>query len=253
MDKTQSKRLISYELKNASGNIWSIAFGLVFPIFFGVVIYKGSLSQIPESFAKEFGTALFLSMIIMSINSILLIGYATNLSLELVDKVTLRLNLFGISQKAIVVSKLIAQMILFVICVLIYTFFYYILVGIAKPALTGLLIYILSISVLSIITFVLGHGLANLFQKFGPTYAVTMMFMLGTMFVSGMMGLQLEQLPKFLKNLTYILPYVYISQDFYKVWMGESYNFVPFIQSMIFLASFSLLVLLFSFYYRRRK
>lgn len=253
MNNKISRRLVKYELKNASGNIWSIIFGLFFPIIFGVIIYKGSLSQLPESFAREFGTALYLSMVIMSINSILLIGYATNLSIEIGERINLRLNLFGISQKNLVLTKLISQMILFIICFLIYTLLFYILVGIETPVFSGFIIYILSVFVLSIFTFILGNGLANLFQKFGPTYAATMAFMFGTMFLSGMMGFPLEQMPKAMQNISYIFPYVYISRDFYKIWMGESYNLVPFIQSMILFGALAMGVLLISFYKNRRK
>ncbi len=253
MNKLLSKRLIKYELKNASGNIWSIMFGLVFPIAMGIMIYKASLSTIPEDFHRTFGTILFISFTVMAINSILLIGYATNLSLELEQKVTLRLNLFGISQKTLVSSKLIAQLIVFTICFLIYAITMFIIVGVETPTISGLLIFLMSIYLLCGISFVFGHGIANIFQKFGPTYAISMVVMMGSILFSGMMGIKVEQFPKVVQKISYTLPYTYIAEDFYKVWKGEAYNFVPFIQSLIFFGGLSVIILLFSFYHRRRK
>ncbi|WP_164995900.1 ABC transporter permease [Miniphocaeibacter massiliensis] len=253
MNSKLSKRLISYELRNATGNIWSILFGLVFPVIMGIIIYKGSLSSIPKDFAKQFATILYISFTAMTINSILLIGYGVNLSLELAEKITLRLNLFGISQKTLVLGKLIAQLIVFAICYFMYTVVLYLAIGIETPTFIGALIYLISILLLCIISFVFAHGIANLFQKFGPTYAVSMVIMLGTMLLGGMMGVKVEQFPKIIQNISYMLPYTYISQDFYKVWIGESYNFVPFIQSILFYGGLSVAILLFSFYYRRRK
>lgn len=253
MNKVISKRLIGYELKSASGNIWSIIFGLFMPIIYGVIIYKAYVPQVTESVAREFATGLYMSMAVMAINAILLIGYAANLSLELEQKVTLRLNLFGISNRTIVMSKLIAQLSLFIICYLIYTISFKLLVGFELPTINGLFIYMLSVFIISIISFVMAHGIANIFQKFGPTYAITMFIMLGTMFLSGVMGIQVENLPKAVQKISYLLPYTYLTKDFYKVWMGKSYNFVPFIQSILFFGGLSIIILLFSFYYRRRK
>ena len=90
---------------------------------------------------------------------------------------------------------------------------------------------------LGIICFILAHGIANLLGKFGPTYCVTMLLYFGFMVLGGMMGISYDQMSKGMQTVAKMLPMTYISRDFVTVWTGKNYNFMPMIQSYLFLAA----------------
>lgn len=72
------------------------------------------------------------------------------------------------------------------------------------------------------------------------------------MILCGMMGVRTEQLPKALKTIAYTLPMTYVSNDFIDFWQGGSYNFVPLIQSFLFLGAIAGILLILSLYKNRR-
>ena len=48
------------------------------------------------------------------------------------------------------------------------------------------------------------------------------------------MGISYEDLQKGAQLVAKMLPVMYINHDFYKVWIGEAYEFMPLIQSFLF-------------------
>ena len=53
----------------------------------------------------------------------------------------------------------------------------------------------------------------------------------------GMMGISYDQMSKGMQTVAKMLPMTYISRDFVTVWTGKNYNFMPMIQSYLFLAA----------------
>ncbi|MDY5911587.1 MAG: ABC transporter permease, partial [Inconstantimicrobium porci] len=81
---------------------------------------------------------------------------------------------------------------------------------------------------------------------------VTMLIYFGAMMVSGMFGVKVDKLAKPLRYVAYLLPTTYISQDFIDFWQSGSYNFAPFVQSVIFVAVVGVLVLSYALYKNSR-
>ena len=82
-------------------------------------------------------------------------------------------------------------------------------------------------------------GVACICRSFGRTYCVSMMLYFAFMIFSGMMGVEYADLPKWAQAVARMLPVTYINRDFYQVWLGEAYNFMPMIQSYLFLGAVS--------------
>ena len=103
-------------------------------------------------------------------------------------------------------------------------------VGVEAPKMSGLVIYMICILVLSAIMFCLAYAISGLLKKFGATY-------FGFMVLGGMMGITYDNMPEGLQIAAQMLPITYINRDFHTVWKGESYNYVPMLQSYLLLAA----------------
>lgn len=53
------------------------------------------------------------------------------------------------------------------------------------------------------------------------------------------MGISYQDLPKWVQSAAKLLPVTYINRDFYKIWTGETYNYIPMLQSYLFLGAVS--------------
>lgn len=246
MKKRLSWRLVQYELRNIIGNIFVVIFGVIFPILMSVLFSIVFKKQIPEDMYSKTVTGIFITMSMIIPMAVLLIGYAANYSQELEKEIPLRLNLFGFREKTMLVAKMIAYLIFTTGAFLLYCITDLLVLEIQIPRLSSVIILIVSLYVLSIILFVLAHGLASIFKKFGPTYAVSMILYFGFMILCGMMGLTVDQLPKVLKVIAKAFPMSYISSDYVEFWQKGSYNFAPLIQSFLFFGAVSFIVLIFS-------
>lgn len=111
------------------------------------------------------------------------------------------------------------------------------------PSFASVIILIGSLYLLSIIFFVLAHGIALFIKKFGPTYAITTILYFLIMILSGMFGVQAKDFPAPLMKIAYLFPTTYISSEFADFWQGGSYNFMPYIQSLLLFTAVSAIVL----------
>jgi len=66
------------------------------------------------------------------------------------------------------------------------------------------------------------------------------------MILGGMMGIPYDSLPEWAKFLAKLLPVTYVNKDFYKIWIGDPYNFMPMVQSFLFLTAVAGILLLFA-------
>ncbi len=238
--------LISYELRNITGNIFVIFFGVIFPITMSALFSVIFKTEVPENMYAEAITGLFITMSMIIPMAVLLMGYAANYSQELEKDIPLRMNLFGFQEKTMLAAKLVAYLIFTTAAFILYAVVDSFLLDLQVPKPASALCFIAALYVLSAIFFILAHGIATIFRKFGPTYAVSMFLYFGFMILCGMMGITVDQLPSGLKAIAKVFPMSYISSDFITFWQGGTYNFVPMIQSFLFFGAVSSIILILS-------
>jgi ABC-2 type transport system permease protein len=236
-------RLFLYEVRNIKGNIFVIIFGIFFPIIMSIISVKVFLKEVPDEMMAEAVARVFITMSIVIPMATVFIGYAATFSQEIENKIPMRMRIFGYSEKSLLLAKMAANLFFLTIGLIIYTVADFAFIGIPMPSPSAACILILSLYALSVVFFVLAHGLALIFRKFGPTYAVTMVFYFGSMILCGMFGSMPSQFPRPLQFFAYLLPMSYMSEDFADFWKGGSYNFVPFIQAFLFFAAISCIIL----------
>lgn len=245
-NKKLSFRLLKYELLNVSGNFFTIFFGLVFPILMSIVFSRTLLKDLTGEIRATTMTGLYISMSLILPLSILLIGYSVTYAQELEKGVPLRMHLFGYKQSTMLAARLIAYFIFMTGAFLIYTIVDCLVLDIQPPSLFAAICYIITLYLLGIILFILAHGIAGILKKFGPTYAIAMTLYFTFMILCGLMGIQVENLPKTLQKVAYTLPMTYVSKDYIDFWQGGNYNFAPIIQSFLFLGAVAVIVLMYS-------
>ncbi len=244
--KQLSWKLVKYELRNIAGNIFVIIFGVIFPIMMSALFSFVFKEQVPEEMYSKMITGIFITMSMIIPLAVLLIGYAANFSQELEKDVPLRLNLFGFRERTVLAARMIAYLIFTTAALMLYIGSDLLMLDIQMPKLSSAIYFILCLYALSVILFVLSHGLALIFRKFGPTYAVSMFLYFGFMILCGMMGVSVDMLPQSLKAIARVFPMSYISSDFVEFWQGGSYNFAPLVQAFLFFGAISFLVLIIS-------
>ena len=251
--KKLTLRFVGYELRNAVGNWFSVFFGVAFPILMSLLISKAFAGEMPAESVPAFETGVFISMSLVVPMATLLIGYAANYSQELEKEVPLRLRLFGCPEGVLLGAKMIANLIFVTAALAVYTAADILLLRIEPPAAGSALLLVFSIYLLALILFVLAHGVATLFGRFGPTYAVTMTLYFGFMIICGLMGVPVERLPAGVQAAANVLPMTYIGNDFAGFWQGGSYDFGPLVLSFAILGAISFATLLLGLWKRRRR
>lgn len=243
--KLISASMILFELRNVIGNPFIHIFGIGMPIFFLIILSKSVTSGMNDAdLVSTIVTSMFLSIGPLIPLATIFIGYAASCSQEIEKGIPQRMELFGISKKVSLCNRAISEGIFMLLAFLIYIFVAVVTLNLKKPVISGVLIYIVCILVLSIILFVLAHAIANLLRKFGATYCITMLLYFAFMVLGGMMGISYDQMPKGMQIAAKMVPMTYISKDFVTVWGGKNYNFMPMVQSYLFLAAVAGILLL---------
>lgn len=242
--KRCSRRLVLYEIRNVLGNPFVYMFGIFFPILMLFIITKAVQADVPESVVPQANTAVFITMSLIIPMAVVLLGYSSNYSQELEKEIPLRMKLFGIPEKSVLLAKIIAQSAVMAAGLILYTIVAYAALDMQTPRISSALCLIVCLFLLGGIFFALAHGVASILKKFGPTYAIMMAVYFGVMVLCGMMGVQVDQLPEFLQKLAALLPMSYISSDFIDFWTEGSYNYAPLAQSFLFFGAVSGIILL---------
>lgn len=251
--KICSLQLIKYELRNLNGNLMSHFFGIVFPNLMSLFISKAACAEVPEEMMRQqVVTSVMLSMSLIMPMSTMLLGYGALYSREVENGVPMRMHLFGIGEKSLLLAKIAAHFILLTVEFIIFAVFHGIVADIQKPALSSLLCLLVSLYMVGLIFLVLSHAIANIFRKFSITFGVEMSLYFIVMILTGMMGVRTEQLPVMLQRVAKTLPMTYISSDFVDFWQGGSYHFMPMLQAYIFMGAVTGIVLVFSLWRGRR-
>lgn len=251
--KTLSLKLIRLELVGILANWFIPFFGVVFPLLMGILLATIVLGDVPEAFLPEARTSLMLSISqIIPLASILL-GHSSIFSQELENKIPLRMRLFGFPEHVTLIAKLIAEFLFMTLAIILYVVVFFNIYKLIIPSPKAIAITLIALYLEGFICFMLAHGIANFFRKFGPTYAMTMVIYFGLMMVGGMMGIQPNQMPASFRFISSLLPFSYISQDFVNIWKGVPYSYGPFIQSLIVLGALSAIVLVLSIIFRKNR
>ncbi len=253
MNNKLSVRLIIYEIRNICGDMFTVFFGLVLPILMSLIFSQTFLKDLTGEIRTKAMTGLFIDMSLIVPLAIVLIGYSVTYALELEKNIPLRMHLFGFKQSSIIIARLIAYFIFITGSLIIYTILNCFIMDLQTPTLFSALCYIITIYLFSAVLFIFSHGIAGIFKKFGPTYAVTMILYMGCMMICGLMGIEVASFPKALQNVAFTIPITYISRDYIEFWQGGSYNFAPIIQSFLFLGAVSGIILLISLKRNSRK
>lgn len=257
MDKYMDKKkcnlgMVLYELRNINGNFMPHFFGIVFPNMMSLIFSKTLVNQVPEAMQQNVVISVMVSMSLVIPMSIMFIGYGAVYALEVENEVPLRMRLFGFHEKSLMTAKIIAHLIFLTIAFIIYAIFQTLILDIPKPAVSTLFCLLASLYLIGVILLVVAHSIANIFRKFSITFGITMCVYFTLMILTGMMGISTEQLPKMLQKIAATLPMTYISNDFADFWQGGSYNFMPFIQSFIFLGAVSGILMMYAQYRNKR-
>lgn len=251
--RQMNSRLYKYELLNIALNGYTFFFGVLFPLFFSIIIIKSVLKDVPPGTAADLSTSIFLGIAMIIPMATMFIGYAASFANEIEKQIPDRLSLYGFSQKTLLLAKLTANLTFLTAALLIYIGVDALVLDILRPTAAALVVFLLVFYSFAVILLVLAHGLGTLFRKFGPTYAITMILYFAIMMLSGMMGVSYDALPGWIHPISNLLPPKHIGQEFVAFWKGEPYNFAPLIQSLVFFAALAGLILLFSFYRQRRR
>lgn len=243
---------VVYELRNVSGNFMTHFFGVLFPNIMCVLMAKVWGKQVPAAMRAEMNTTFMLSMALVMPMAIMFIGYGALYAQELEKGVPLRMSLFGYGGRTEIMAKLIAHLAFMTVAMALYAAVQSIVLDLQRPTFPALLCLIVSLYVIGIILLVIAHSIARLCRKFSTTFGVTLILYFMMMTVTGMVGIRTNQLPGWLRRVAEMVPMTYISNDFIEFWQGGSYNFMPFIQSFIFMGALAGILLLVSAYKDRR-
>lgn len=235
--------LVKYEFRNLVGNIFAVIFGVIFPIFMSIFLGNIIGGKAPEEFREVIMTSIFISNSLMIPLATVFIGYSATFSQELEKSIPLRFRLFGYSEKTLIVSKVLAYLIFMTIALTIYVIASFSSLKVQVPSFSSAMILIVSLYFLATIFFALAHGISLFFKKFGPTYAITMTLYFAIMILSGMFGVQAKDFPEPLMKVAYLFPTTYICGEFIDFWKSGSYNFMPYIQSLVLFTAIAFIVL----------
>ena len=246
--------MIKYELRNVTGNPFVHIFGIGFPILMVILISQSIISEIPNNiYLKEAITTVFIGIGGIIPLATILMGYSITCSQDIEKQIPLRMQLFGFSEKYTMINRLIAEIIYMTLAFFIYFIVGITVLNIKMPTVSGALSYSICIYLLAGILFVMAHAIANIVKKFGLTYLISMIFYFGIMILSGMMGIKVDTLPKGIQIISNLLPTTYINNDFYSVWIGKNYNFVPMIQSYLFFIAIAGILIFVMMFKAKRK
>ena len=253
--KGLTKHLLIYEIRNATGNVFAIFFGVIFPLFMSILFANVIAGQVPVSLQMDARTSIFLSMMMIIPMATTFIGYAATYSQEIENNIHLRLDLFGIRKHTALAAKLLANLVFLLVSTGVYFAVDLSLIKIYTPTAGAVLLVIFVVILLGALLLIIAHSIANIMGKFSRTYAVTMLLYFGSMILCGMMGLQVSDFPPVIQTIAKLLPMTYMGtgSDFLTVWKGESYNPANFILSFVFLAAVAAALFLISLWKNRRR
>lgn len=236
--KMISGRMLLFEFRNVIGNPYVHIFGVGMPVLMMVIITKAVVGEIVDAeVLVSVKTSIFLGIGALIPMATIFMGYGVAHAQELEKGIPQRMELFGIGARVSLCNRIVSEVIFMVIAFSIYFGVGYGAVGVKRPKASGAVLYMICILALSVILFCLAHAIASMLRKFSLTYCVTMIIYFAMMILGGMMGISFDNMPPALQAAAKLLPVTYINKDFATIWAGESYNFMPMLQSYLLLGA----------------
>lgn len=237
-------RYLKFEIKNTLSNIFAIIFGIVFPNAMILLIYFAAKDQVGSAGLDIFAQTLLLRGSLMIPLALIFVGFAALFSQETEKRVTLRMILFGYTMKKQLVAKFLAQCIVATASITLYLAVCMSVMQVAIPSLYSAALFFLSIFLMFALFFILAFSIAMLAKRFSLTYGITMCIYFSCMILSGMMGIEYDQLPRALQYVSNLLPTTQLPEVISEHWSASGYNIASLAQSFLFLGGISILVLL---------
>lgn len=252
--KLISFQMLLFEFRKTIGNPYVHIFGVGMPVLMAIIITRAVTGEIvdPEALAAV-KTTIFLGIGAMIPMATIFMGYGVSHAQELEKGIPQRMELFGIRVSETLCNRILSEVVFMLIAFLIYFGVGYAFVGVEPPKVWGALLYVICILVFSVILFCMAHAIASLLKKFSLTYCVTMLLYFAQMILGGMMGISYDNMPSVLQAVARMLPVTYINRDFYTVWRGEHYNFVPMLQAYLMMGAMAGILLFLSVRKEMRK
>lgn len=245
--KIITPHMLKFQMLNILGNPYVHIFGVGLPVVLALLITKVAISEIPDAgIAPVVSTSIYLGMGALIPMAVLLMGYSVSYAQELSKGIPERMQLFGIRKSILFCNQVIVQMLFLTAAFLIFFLSGFLFSDIERPTASGLICYILCMAVFSIICLSLAHGIACICRSFGRTYCISMILYFAFMILGGMMGISYEDLPEWAQMIAKLLPVTYINRDFYQIWAGKTYHYMPMIQSFLFFGGISGVILFFA-------
>lgn len=236
--KLFSKRMLIFEFRNVIGNPYVHIFGVGMPVLMMVIITRAVLGEIADAeVMASVTTSVFLGIGAMIPMATIFMGYGIAHAQELEKGIPQRMELFGIAVRVSLFNRILSEVIFMALAFLVYFAVGYAVVGVKSPTAVGVLMYAVCILALSILLFCLAHAIASMLRKFSLTYCVTMLIYFAMMILGGMMGISFDNMPLVMQAVAKLLPVTYINRDFASIWAGESYNYMPMLQSYLLLGA----------------
>ena len=251
-----SLKLIKYELKNMTSNIFVVIFGVIFPIFmamlFGFIIFDEIAAADAGYNAQRIYAMLFILFSGMIPLATMFIGHAENYALELESGVIQRMKLFGFSERTMLAAKLIANTVFLTGALIIYFAVLFIAFDMAAPTAAGIFTLIIYLYAFAVVLMVLSHAIATLCGRFSLTFGITMGMYFLFLVLGGMMGANPAQFPAALRYLSMALPMYYVTTYMIDLWTGEPFSFLGLSLSMLGFAIASAGLLVFSVWFNKK-
>lgn len=233
-----SLQMLAFEFRKTIGNPYVHIFGVGMPVLMMIIITRAVGAEIAEGeILSSVVTTVFLGIGSLIPMATIFMGYGVSNAQEIEKGIPLRMELFGIRTGVSLCNRILSELIFMVIAFVIYFVVGYVAVDLKAPKASGAVLYGICILGFSVILFCLSHAISSMLKKFGLTYCVTMLLYFGLMILGGMMGISYDNMPSALQMVAKFLPVTYINRDFYTVWRGESYNFMPMLQSYLLMAA----------------
>lgn len=252
MKKKCTLKMVLYELRNLNGNLMPHFFGIIFPNLMCMLLPRTVASGLPADIQQKVTDSIMLSMAIVIPMSIMFLGYGAVYAQEVERGIPLRMRLFGFEEKSVIMAKVFAHLILLTIAFVIFAVFQMAVTKVSAPAVSSFLCLVISLYLIGVILLVISHALANLFKKFSIVFGVEMGIYFLMIILCGMMGIKTSALPNVMQKIAAAFPMTYIANEFADFWQGGTYQFMPFIQSFLFMGAIAGILLLFSIYKDKR-
>lgn len=252
--KYVSLQMLAFEFRKTIGNPYVHIFGVGMPVLMMIIITRAVTGEMEDNaISAMISTSVFLGVGALIPMATIFMGYGVSNAQEIEKGIPQRMELFGIKTGVSICNRILSETIFMALAFLIYFVVGYSVVGLKAPKLSGALLYLVCILALSVILFCLAYAISSLLRKFSLTYCVTMLVYFAMMILGGMMGISYDNMPSAVQMAAKLLPVTYINRDFYTVWNGESYNFVPMLQSYLLMAAVAGILMFFAMKRTERK